>query len=130
MHSHKILELIRYGIVGGLSAFSYFAGSNLINFLKAPSVVSSGTGWLIALAVSYFGHINITYRVQTDHKRMGWKFIVLCGVNLLYSLSVTYLVFDILDQPYPLVSGIVTVTMPFLAYPIGKYWVFREEKAS
>ncbi len=123
----SIYEVVRYLFIGGLSALTYFTVSNLTNLIFTISFVSASLGWLMSVLVSYFGHMKITYRVQPNHKIMGWKFIVLCAINLLYTNASTYTVHDIIGFEYLVASGFVVVTLPFILYPIGKFWVFKEK---
>ncbi len=121
-------ELIRYGLVGLLSAATYWGGSNVLDRFNTPSYLSASLGWLASVLVSYFGHIFFTYRVKAEHHHRSWKFLVLSGINLSVTVGCTYLFHDAIGLSYRLSSGIITVIIPMISYPIGKFWVFKRAR--
>lgn len=118
-------EVFRYGIVGGSSAISYIAVSNILDYLSLPSMLSAGGAWLLSLLVSYFGHIHFSYKVNAKHNEYSWRFIAMTGINLANTLLITYLIYNLLGLAYIYASLSVAIINPLVLYPIGKYWVFR-----
>ena len=123
-NSNRVAELVRYGLVGGASAATYFLGSNFLDQLGLSPWASAGTAWCMSLFVSYFGHMRVTFKVAPDHRRMVSRYVVLCCANLALTEGVTYLVHGAMGYPYAVASAAVTVLVPLMSYPASKFWVF------
>jgi putative flippase GtrA len=118
-------ELIRYLFMGGIGALSYLFFSNLYNWLEVPTHLSPLYAWASGLMVVYFGHMKITYRVQAQHKRMVFRFLIMQSYNLFMSTCSTIIVKDWLHFSYFTASMVALASTVPVLYVLGKYWVYQ-----
>ena len=118
-------ESVRFAFMGGIGVMSYFLFSNLYNYLEVPTYLSPFFAWLSGLVIVYFGHMKFTYRVQSQHRRMFVRFLVMQSYNLIMSTFSTVVVAEWLGWSYLVASLFALATTVPVLYIIGKYWVYR-----
>jgi len=85
-------------------------------------------GYLAAVAVSYFGHQRITFRVpvaEVSHQRQAPRFLLtsLCGLAISYLVLLAMNL--LLSAPDWLSLACVVTLVPVYTYIANKYWVFK-----
>lgn len=124
--NNSFFEFIRFGATGVLSLLIFVAASNLLFWMGVPMWISTVTAWILSSTASYFGHIHFSYKVEADHERMSWKFIVMLGFHFLLTLAITYILTDLVHLEYSITTVITACLTPLATYPMGKFWVFKE----
>jgi len=121
----EIGRLIRFGIVGTLSAMVYalltFAvdSSGLTN-----AVFGTIVGHVAASFVSYFGHLHFSFAVDPDHRTFSWRFFIVAAAMFILNITITWLFTSILGLSYVVAIATVTVLIPVVNYFCNRYWVF------
>ncbi|MDC0335298.1 GtrA family protein [Pseudodesulfovibrio sp.] len=118
---------MRYCLTGCASLLTFVGVSNAFYSVGMHPTASTILAWTASALVAYFGHIHFSYRVQADHRRMLFRFMVLLGIDFLRTTGMTYLLYDLFKASYFLTTIIVGITAPLVSYPISKFWVFKEK---
>jgi putative flippase GtrA len=118
-------RLFRFGLTGMLATLAY-AGSTiaLVESELLGSVAAAIVGYLAGAAVSYFGHLHFSFRVQPDHKKFVWRFVVTAALTFCVTALTTYLTTDILHWPYQISIAAVVLLNPAIGYLCFRLWVF------
>jgi len=120
-------ELIRFLFMGGIGVLSYLFFSNFYNWVGVKTYLSPFYAWLSGLLIVYFGHMKFTYRVNAQHKRMAFRFLVMQSYNLGMSTCSTIVVRDWLQFPYFVASLVALATTVPVLYVLGKFWVYKSD---
>lgn len=121
---HHILEFIRFGLVGCSSLLTYVLFSILSHYAGCSPLLAVTIASFLSISVSYFGHIHFTYRVEPEHGRMSWKFVILTVINFAIAQVMTYLLHTHFFIPFWMTSILVGLSIPLVSWPVGKFWVF------
>lgn len=124
-----LAQYVRFGLVGASAAVVYFVAANAIDAIGAPLWLSSGMARALAMVVAFTGHMRVTFRAAGSPVVRAVRFIVSRAVLIGLAIAVTYLVVDLLGQPYSVAAVTVIVLMPLFSFPLLKYWVFRDRIA-
>jgi putative flippase GtrA len=122
-----ILQLMRFGIVGGTSATVHFSVVVfLVQITLLNPLIANVIGFFIALQVSYWGHRTWTFSGTTAvHSVAIPRLLVVYSTAFILNESMFYLFLVILNLPYMLALLIVLTTLPMLTFLFGKFWVFK-----
>jgi putative flippase GtrA len=120
-------QIGRFFVVGILATATHYLVAML--WLGWVSVwLANLLGYLAAVAVSYFGHQRITFRVpvaEVSHQRQAPRFLL----TSLGGLAISYLVLlalnMLLSAPDWLSLACVVTLVPVYTYIANKYWVFK-----
>lgn len=77
-----------------------------------------------AFAISYFGHMYFSFRVEPDHRSMLPRFASVAAVSFALGLTVTWLLEGVLHLPHYLSILAVLVVIPAVNYFSTRFWVF------
>jgi putative flippase GtrA len=120
--TREILKIIRFFIVG-ISAtavhmfFAWFASRSGFG-----DVVSSVTGFIPALGVSYLGHYFFSFRSDARHGEAFVRFASVASGS--FCVSLLLLVF--LRDWMPQLSLFISIALiPAVSYVVNRMWVFR-----
>lgn len=120
----EVLRLVRFGIVGVSALVAYYAGTNAMTALMGlPLMPASIIAYVCSGLVSYFGHSTFSFRVETDHKVYGSRFLAAAIVGLVVDIVVVRLG-SAAGMPGALITAIIAVAIPILNYTLNRFWVF------
>lgn len=122
-------QYVRFALVGAASAIVYFVAANGLHLAGAPLWVSSGLARVLAMVIAFAGHMRVTFRVAGSPVVRAVRFVISRGLLVGVAIAITYLVVDLLEQPYSVGAIGVIVLMPLFSFPLLKYWVFRDRSA-
>jgi len=123
---HEVRFLVGFGGVGILATATHVGTATMLvaAFEVAPK-------WAAVLAVtasaaiSYFGHIHWTFRIDAKHGDFLPKFIASAVAAYILSYVVTYLLNDMMGVAYFPSFLILGMVIPAANYVMFRFWVFR-----
>lgn len=120
-----VWQLCRFGVVGLSAAMIHFSVVVwLVSMQSVPPLMANVAGFILAFQVSYWGHRQWTFRVQTEHKPAALKLLLVQGLN--FSLNeALFATFLALQIPYQWALLIVLSILPAFTFILSKQWVFR-----
>lgn len=88
--------------------------------------VANITGFAAAVTLSYFGHGQLTFSTQLEHRLHAPRFLATAGLGLVLSSAITQVIAVWLGAPFVLAMVIVAVAVPVATFVLCKFWVFAE----
>lgn len=125
-----MMQIVRFLMVGvGATLVHYLVALAAARFL-VPQIpyLANLAGFLVAVGVSYFGHLRFTYRVAHDdshHRRRLPRFVVTAVSGLVFSQLVLAFVTEAARLPLWLGLAIAAAAVPAVTFVLGRLWVFR-----
>jgi putative flippase GtrA len=121
----EIGRLFRFGLTGIAATLAY-AGSTivLVKYGSLGPVSAAIVGYLVGAMVSYFGHLHFSFRVEPNHARFVWRFVLTAAITFPATIIVTYLITDVLHWSYQIAIAVVTLLNPAIGYFCFRFWVF------
>lgn len=124
--SVEFARLVRFGIVGIIVTAVYFSTSvAMVEAVGLPPVAASVIGQIFAVGVSYFGHAEISFRVEHNHRRHAWRFLVTAAATLCLNIFVTWFLTDMMRLPYLIAFCVIVVLIPAINFTCNRFWVFK-----
>jgi putative flippase GtrA len=125
----RLVELARFGMVGGLSAVVDIGGCNLLVYAASvDQLVAKSLSTVAATFVAYFGNRLWTYR-RTPRTagvaREYLTFFALNGVGLLISLACVLFTRSVLDLNGPLAYNLSANVVGMGLGTAFRYWSYR-----
>jgi putative flippase GtrA len=119
-------RLLRYGIVGGVSAGVYFSVALLFSeVLGAPHPVAIGAAFIASGVVAYLGHYFVTFPSGRSHTSAAPRFLVQAAIAYLASVGlVAILQADLGWLRWQALAATVAL-IPVVNYLVYALWVFR-----
>ena len=124
----QLLEQIaRFSVVGVVATATHYLVA-MFWVLSVSVWLANLLGYLAAVAISYFGHQRITFRVpaqKVSHQRQAPRFMLTSLGGLVTSYLVLAVMTLLLSAPDWLSLACVVTLVPVYTYIVNKYWVFR-----
>jgi putative flippase GtrA len=122
----ELFRLARFGIVGTAAALCYASTSFLIVWAGlSGSISATMVGQLAAALISYYGHLHFSFRVEPNHRKFVWRFLIVALTTFALNLLLTWSLTSILHAPYQVPIAVVTVVLPAASYLVNRLWVFH-----
>ncbi|MGR3872088.1 GtrA family protein [Streptomyces graminifolii] len=128
-----VLEVVRFGIVGGTGVLVDFAVFNaLLHGLHRPAMLATVLAGCVAMGADYLGFRYYTYR---DREAPGARrialFVVFSGIGVLMESGLFYVGYHGLGLHGPLEANVVKALSIVLAsafrFLVHRTWVFQDE---
>lgn len=117
-------RLIRYGIVGGLTACLYFGTvGTAVEVFDMPPVAASVLAQLVTIAAAYYGHAIFSFQVQPDCLYLA-RFMFMAVTGILLNIAVVWLLNVLLKIPYAAAIAAVAILIPLYTFLCNRFWVF------
>jgi putative flippase GtrA len=119
-------ELVRFGLVGGFNAATYFGGYAVGVLLGVPYLLAAIVAFLVSASIGYWLHEHWTFKGGRPSVR-GWLSWLAAqagatGLNLvLLAIAV-----DGLGANAILAQLVLLPVTPAMTYLIGRRWVFSK----
>lgn len=121
----EIARLVRFGVVGILSAAVYAVVTFAINALALGSpIMATICGHVAAGAISYLGHLHFSFGVPPQHRTFLSRFLLVAAATFAVNIFVTWLLVDVLGLSYLVAIAVVTALIPTTNYLFNRFWVF------
>jgi putative flippase GtrA len=119
-------RLLRYGVVGGVSAGVYFAVALLFSVaLGAPQPVAIAAAFVGSGVVAYLGHYFVTFPGADRHTSAVPRFLVQSVIAYLASVSLAATLQADLGWPRWQALAATVALVPAVNYLVYALWVFR-----
>lgn len=127
IEKHLTAELIRYLLVGTSVALVYMLVCDLMYHFIQQTQIATALGWVIGMMYSYFAHMKVTFKVESNHKSYMPKYILLMVSNFAYNMASAWLLHDVLGMGYAMAILIISLVWPVISYLIMKIFVFKQK---
>ena len=125
-----IARLARFIGVGGLATLVHVTSAFFVReALGLSELMANGLGWLAAVAISYFGHLRVTFGVLPNHATQLPRFFLISAGGLMVS-SATVATVKAAGGNFTLAMAFVAVLVPVASYLLLQFWVFSDSKAA
>lgn len=120
----RIHELVRFGLVGGFNAATYFGGYTGLVLVGVPYLLSALLAFLVSASLGYWLHEHWTFKGATPTLR-GWvSWLAAQGTATLLNLALLALLVDGFDLDSILAQAVLMPVTPIATYFVGRRWVF------
>lgn len=122
-------QWVRFTFMGALATLAYYLlGLFFVPLLHLPLLIGNTLAYLLAFAVSYFGHSRWTFQSDTPVIKTLPRF----GLAQIFGLLFNSFIIDVLCHkfsiPYPLAMLAAIMIVPVVTYLICKFWVFAKKR--
>ena len=128
----SLSELFRFGVVGVLATIVHYIVAILsVETLGLVPLIANVIAFGCAFPVSFVGHLNWTFREQTDghsadDRRQYWiKFFTTALVGLAVSQLVVLVLADLLEIHHRIAFAAALILAPATVFLLSKFWAFR-----
>lgn len=127
--SHQLAWFIIVGVCAALTHWVVVVG--LVSWAYLTPLVANVLGWLVAFAVSFTGHYQLTFR----HQRSGLglairRFFLLSALGFAVNeISYAWLLKQT-TLPYELLLGLILIGVAFLTFAASRLWAFAPKRAT
>jgi putative flippase GtrA len=120
----RIHELVRFGLVGGFNAATYFGGYTALVLLGVPYLLGALIAFFASASLGYWLHEHWTFKGATPTVR-GWvSWLAAQGIATLLNLALLALLVDGFDLDSILAQAVLMPVTPIATYFVGRRWVF------
>ena len=117
-------QISRFAVVGAVATLVHVSVALLVTsvFALAP-LVANLAGFCVAVAVSFWGHLWVTFRVKEPRRQHLYRFIVLSLTSLSASSLITATLTYLGGSMFVAMS-FVTLIVPGVSFFAAKLWAF------
>lgn len=124
MDGHRFRELVRFGLVGGFNAATYFGGYTALVLVGVPYLLSALVAFLVSASLGYWLHEHWTFKGATPTVR-GWvSWLAAQGTATLLNLALLALLVDGFGLDSIVAQAVLMPVTPIATYFVGRRWVF------
>jgi putative flippase GtrA len=128
---HLALQYARFGTVGlTAAAIHVLVFVAAMELARLVPLVANFVAFGVAVLVSFFGHLQWTFRGQTagggrTQGRVALpRFILVALTGLALNSLAVYLVVNILAWPYYYAIALMISVVPLVVFVLSKFWAF------
>lgn len=119
-------ELMRFGFVGGLATLTHFVvASALFSWTPVGIFAANLAGFLAAVAVSFFGHRNLTFRATDAGQAAAVRFFGVAVAGFLVNTGVLAVVTYAIGRETLWSLAVAVIVSAGFVYLASKLWAFR-----
>ena len=120
----RFRELLRFGLVGGFNAATYFGGYTGLVLLGVPYLLAAFVAFVISASIGYWLHEHWTFKGRSPSVR-GWlSWLTTQGAATLLNLGLLALLVDGFGAE-PIPAQLVLLPLaPAATYLVGRRFVF------
>jgi putative flippase GtrA len=117
-------ELVRFGLVGGFNAATYFGGYTALVLLGVPYLLAAFIAFVVSASIGYWLHEHWTFKGATPTVR-GWlSWLAAQGGATGLNLLLLALLVDGFGLDSILAQAVLLPVTPVVTYLVGRRWVF------
>lgn len=121
---HRLRELVRFGLVGGFNAATYFGGYTGLVIVGVPYLAAAFIAFLGSASVGYWLHEHWTFKGATPTVR-GWvSWLAAQGAATGLNLALLALLVDGFGVDSILAQAVLMPVTPIATYFVGRRFVF------
>lgn len=126
---HRLRELVRFGLVGGFNAATYFGGYTGLVELGVPYLLSALIAFFVSASLGYWLHEHWTFKGATPTVR-GWlSWLAAQGGATVLNLVLLAALVDGFGLGSIVAQAVLMPVTPVATYVIGRRWVFSSAAA-
>jgi putative flippase GtrA len=120
----RFRELLRFGVVGGFNAATYFGGYTALVLLGVPYLLAAFVAFVISASIGYWLHEHWTFKGASPTLR-GWLswLAAQAGATGL-NIALLAVLVDGFGLDSILAQAVLMPVTPVVTYLIGRRWVF------
>lgn len=119
-------ELLRFGFVGGLATLTHFiVASALFSWTPVGIFAANLAGFVIAVAVSFFGHRNLTFRATEAGRAAAVRFFGVAVAGFLVNTGVLAVATYAVGRETLWSLALAVFVAAGFVYLASKLWAFR-----
>ena len=121
----EILRVPRFALVGGLATVAHLTTASSLVAIDLDPFAATAVGYLVAVAISFFGHRSFTFGSIQPIPVAGIKFVVVSLTALIANMALLkFLLF------YGPLSDLLAVSLAAMIVPVisflgSRLWVFK-----
>jgi putative flippase GtrA len=120
----RFRELVRFGLVGGFNAATYFGGYTALVLLGVPYLLAAFVAFVVSASIGYWLHEHWTFKGATPTVR-GWlSWLAAQGGATGLNLALLALLVDGFGVDSILAQAVLMPVTPIVTYLVGRRWVF------
>lgn len=120
----RFRELVRFGLVGGFNAGTYFGGYTALVLVGVPYLVAAFLAFVVSASIGYWLHEHWTFKGATPTVR-GWlSWLAAQGGATGLNLALLAVLVDGFGVDSILAQAVLLPITPVVTYLIGRRWVF------
>jgi putative flippase GtrA len=125
LNRETLRQLVIFGLVGVTATVTHYMMALACHEGVGINLhIANLIGYSCAVAVSYFGHGLLTFRVQLN-RRVLHRFILVSISTFSASAGILAGLEEGLDIPHRVSLGVVVLTIPIISFLLNKLWVYR-----
>jgi putative flippase GtrA len=112
----------------GIAATVVHYGAALLAAQWLPVTFANPIGFVVAVLVSYFGHVQFTFQLKGEarrHRHRLPRFLVTAVCGFLAGQTVLVTLTTLTNAPDWLALGVAVASVPMITFALSKLWVFR-----
>jgi putative flippase GtrA len=121
----------RFAVVGLVATLVHVAVVVvLVEAAGSAPLLANAIAFALALAVSYAGNHQWTFRARGNHRRHFPRFATTAGLGLLLNQTIMYVMIEGLGQDYRVALALVVLVVPLLSFLLNRLWSFSAEDST
>ena len=125
----RFRELVRFGLVGGFNAATYFGGYTAGVLLGVPYLLASIISFVLSASLGYWLHEHWTFKGRSPSLRAWLGWLAAQGTATLLNLALLALAVDGLGAQPILAQLVLLPVSPVATYLVGRRFVFSRAPA-
>ncbi|EHQ88062.1 GtrA family protein [Desulfosporosinus youngiae] len=123
----QISVIIRYGLVGLLGTLIHFSSViALVELTHLDPVISSATGFVLVLLISYYLNQKWTFRIKNGGSRQFFYYTIVSLIGLGLNSAIMFIDVYVLRWNYLFGQCMVVVVVPVSNFLMNRRWTFRD----
>ncbi|HWH96293.1 MAG TPA: GtrA family protein [Baekduia sp.] len=120
----RFRELVRFGLVGGFNAGTYFGGYTVGVLVGVPYLLSALVAFALSASLGYWLHEHWTFKGASPSVR-GWlSWLAAQGGATGLNLLLLALLVDGFSVDSIVAQAVLLPVTPVVTYLVGRRWVF------
>lgn len=125
----RLRELVRFGLVGGFNAATYFGLYSAGVVVGVPYLLSAVVAFVLSASAGYWLHEHWTFKGRRPSAR-GWvAWLAAQGGATGLNLALLAIAVDVLGADAILAQLVLMPVTPIATYVIGRRWVFSARRS-
>ena len=125
----RVLELVRYAIVGGFNTATYFGLYSGGIVIGVPYPIAVVVAFTISASIGYWLHEHWTFGGASPSLAGLGKWIAAQGTSIALNLGLLAILVDGFGLHEILAQLLILPVMPLATYLVGRRWVFTRAPA-
>ena len=125
----RFRELVRFGLVGGFNAATYFGGYTAGVLLGVPYLLAAVISFVLSASLGYWLHEHWTFKGRSPSLRAWLGWLAAQGTATLLNLALLALAVDGLGAQPILAQLVLLPVSPAATYLVGRRFVFSRAPA-